>query len=80
MKNLEILISESFFLGLVSLRKARQSISCSINLFLMIIDAKVVLKKLLNPADLPKTQSLCIHELTEIVMVSKDKNLVFVVF
>ena len=50
MKNLEILISESFFLGLASLEETRQGISRSISLFLTIIDLKVVSRELLSLA------------------------------
>ncbi len=80
MKNLGVLISESLFLGLASLGEASQSISRSISLFLTIIDSEVVLRELLGPADLTRAQALCIYELTEIIMVIKDKDLVFVAF
>ncbi len=77
MKNLSILISERFFFGLVSLQKARQSISCSISFSLTIIDPEVLSRELLGPADLTRAQAFCIHESTKIVMVSKDEELVF---
>ncbi len=80
MKNLSILISEHFFLSLASLGEARQSISRSISFSLTIIDLEVVLKELLGPADLTRAQAFYIHESTEVIMVSKDENLVFVVF
>ncbi len=77
MKNLGVLISESFFLGLTSLREAKQSISHNISFFLTIFDSEMVSKKFLGPADLTRAQTLCIHELMEIIIVSKDKNLIF---
>ena len=80
MKNLGILISESLFLGLASLGETRQSISRSISLSLTIIDSEVVLRELLGPADLTRAQALRIHESTEVIMVSKDKDLVFAAF
>ncbi len=47
----------------------------------MLIDFEVVLKELLDPADLTKVQVFRIHESTEvIIIVSKDKNLVFAAF
>ena len=80
MKNISILIFERFFFGLASLREVRQSISHSISLSLMIIDLKVVLRKLLGPKDLAKVQAFCIYESTKVIMVSKDKDLVFATF
>ncbi len=46
----------------------------------MIIDLIVVLRELLGPADLMKAQVLRIHESTDVIMVSKDKDLVFAAF
>ena len=80
MKNLGILISESFFLGLASLEEARQSISRSICLFLTIIDLEIVWEELLGPTDLTRAQTFRIHELTEVIMVNKDEDLVFAAF
>ncbi len=77
MKNLEILISESFFLGLASLEEVRQGISRSISLFLTIIDLEVVSRELLGPTDLTKAQAFCMHESTEVIMVSKAEDLIF---
>ena len=37
-------------------------------------------RELLGPLDLIKAQTLYIHELTKIVMVSKDKDLIFATF
>ncbi len=80
MNNLSILISEHFFLGLSFLGEGRQSISRSISFFLTIINSEVILKELLGPADLMRAQVFCIHELTEVIMVSKDEDLVFTAF
>ncbi len=79
-KNLSIFISERFFLGLASLGEARQSISRSISFSLTIIDSEVVSREFLGPADLTRAQGFCIQELTEVIMVSRDKNLVFAAF
>ncbi len=78
MKNLSFLISERFLLGLASLGEARQSISRSISFSLTIIDSKVVSRELLGPANLTRAQAFCIHESTEVIMVSKDEDLIFV--
>lgn len=80
MKNISILISQSFFLSLASLEKIKQGISCNISFFFTIIDMKVILKEFLGLADLTKTQVLYIHKLLEVFMISKDENLIFVVF
>ncbi len=66
-----------FFLGLASLWKARQTISRNISFSLMIIDLEVVLRELLVPADLTKAQAFYIYESMEVIMVNKDKDLVF---
>ncbi len=80
MENLEFLISESLFLGLASLGEGRQGISRSISFSLTIIDLKVVLKKLSSLVDLTRTQAFYIHELIEVIIVSKDEDLIFVAF
>ncbi len=80
MKNLGVLISESLFLGLTSLGEARQGICRSISLSPTIIHSKVVLRKLLGLADLTRAQAFRIHELAEVIVVSKDEDLVFVAF
>ncbi len=80
MKNLGVLISKSLFLGLASLGEARQGISRNISLSLTIIDLEVVSRELLGPADLTRAQTFRIYKLMEIIMVSKDKDLVFAAF
>ncbi len=80
MKNLRVLISESLFLGLASLGEAKQGFSRNISLSLTIIDSEVVSRELLGQADLMRAQTFCIHESTEVIIVSKDKDLVFAAF
>ncbi len=80
MENLGVFISKSLFLDLASLREVRQGISRSISFSLTIIDSEVVSREFLVPADLTRAQAFCIHKSTEIIMVSKDKDLVFVAF
>ena len=77
MKNLSILISKCFFLSLAPLWKAKQNISHSISFSLTIIDSKVVSRELLGPADLIKAQVFYIHKLIEVVIVSKNEDLIF---
>lgn len=80
MKNLVVLIFESFFFDLASLREAKQSISHNISFSPTIINSKIVLQELLSLADLIKTQVFYIHELIKIIIVIQDKKLIFVVF
>ena len=80
MKDLAILSSELILLILASLGKLRQSICNRICLALAIIDLKVITKELLGPTDLSGAQALCIHELTEVIMVRKDENLMLAAF
>ena len=77
---MSILILGFFFLSPASLWEARQGISHSISLFLIIIDTKVVSKEVLRPTDLTRAQAFCIHESTKVIVVSRDKDLVFAVF
>ncbi len=80
MKNLSILISKSFFIGLASLWEARQSISYNISFCLTIFDLEEVSREMLSPADLMRAQTLRIYESTEVIMVNKDEDLVFTTF
>ena len=45
-----------------------------------IVHSEMILWKLLGPADLSKAQAFCIHETMEVIMVRKDKNLIFAAF
>lgn len=76
-KNLRIPIFKSFFLSLAFLGKARQYISSPISFSLMIIYLEMVLREFFYPVDLTKTETFCIYELVKVIIVSKDKDLVF---
>ncbi len=80
MKNLGVFSLENFFLGLASREKAKQSISRSICFFLIIIDWEMVSEWFLGLADLSEAQTICIHELTEVIIVGKKKQCVFAAF
>ncbi len=80
MENQEILIFESLFLSLACLKEVRQDTSHSIRFFLTIINWEMILRELLGPADLAKDKAFYIHKSTEIIIISEDKNLVFIVF
>ena len=77
MKNLGVLSSKGPFLGLASLGEARHGISGGIGLSLAILNPKLVPREFLGLLDLPRIQALGINESVEIVMVSKDEDLVF---
>ena len=79
-KNLNILISKRFFFSLTLLWEAKQSISRNISFSLMIINLKVVLREFLHLVDLTRAHVFCIYESTKIVIVSKNKNLIFIIF
>ena len=71
---------EYFFLGLAFLKEIKQNISRNIIFSLTIIDLKIVLRELLGLAGLTKAQGFNIHKLTEVILINKDKNLVFAAF
>ena len=74
-QDLDVFGTEGFFLFCILLRVLKQSISSSISLFLMIIDLKVVARELLSLVVLSGAQALCLHEPTEVVVVSEYKHL-----
>ena len=80
MMNLAIFKLELIFLILASLEKSRQSIYSYICFILVIVGLKIVLRELLDPADLFRAQILPIYETIEVVMIHKDKNLILVTF
>ena len=80
MKDLAILSSELILLILASLRKPQQSICSCICFALAVVNLKMVSGELLGLADLSGAQTLCIHEATKVVVVCKDKHLVFAIF
>ena len=80
MEDSAILSLELILLILVFLRKPQQSICSCIRLLLAIIDLEMVLRELLGPADLSGAQALCIYEMTEVIMVRKDENLMLAAF
>lgn len=55
-KNLKVFGSKFSFLVLTSLEKMQQNINSYISFVLAIINLKIILKKFLSLADLPRTQ------------------------
>lgn len=76
-ENLSILISERFFLGPTFPCKVRQGM---IRFFLIVIDSKVVSKKLLGSADLCVPQALDVNKMPKVIVIGDDKNSVLAVF
>ena len=77
MEDLSIFSSKLFFLIEALLKKARQCICCFIRFTLPIIDIKIVTRELFSPIHLITAQILYIHELSKVIMVKKNKKLVF---
>ena len=46
----------------------------------MVVDSKIVSRKLLGPTDLSRAQVFCIHEATKVVVVCEDKHFIFAAF
>ena len=80
MKDSAILSLKLLLLILVSLKKSWQSIYSCIGLVLAIVDSEMVSKELLGSADLSEAQTFCIHEMTEVIVVYKDENLMLAAF
>ena len=80
MKDLSVLSLKLFFFIKAPLKKVRKYIYWSIYFTFIIINSKIVTKKLLNLTDLTKVQTLCIYKLFEVIMVGKIKDLVFAAF
>ena len=80
MNNSAILNSELILLILTSLGKPRQRICSCICLALVIINLKVITRELFGPTDLSGAQALRIYELTEVIKVRKDENLMLAAF
>ena len=80
MKNSSVLSPKLFFFILVSLKKSRQYICSPICLALTIINPKIIPGELLGPTDLPRAQTLHIHETAEVVVIGEHKNFVLATF
>ena len=80
MKDLSVFSSKISFFFIISLKKMRYNVCSSICFALTIIYPKIITRKLLSPADLARTQALCIYESSKVIVVSKKKNLVFTTF
>ena len=73
-QDLNVLVLEGFFLLCTLLRVLRQGVISSIGFVLTIIDSEVVTREFLSPANLFRVQTLCIHELAEVVVVDNHED------
>ena len=80
MKNLSVLSLKLFFVIQVSLKETRKCICSFIHFILTIINSKMITRELLGPVDLMRAQTFYIYELSEVIMVSENKDFVFVAF
>ena len=74
-QDFDILGLEGLFLFCTLLKVSKQGISGSICLILTIINLKMVIREFLSPTDLSGAQTLCIHELLEVVVVVEYEHL-----
>ena len=80
MKNLKVLSLKLFFFIVTFLRKTRQCICGPICLTLTKVNPKMILENLLSLANLPEAQTLCIHEITKVVVIGEHNHLVLAIF
>ena len=80
MKNLDILSLKLFFLIMTPLREMKEGVYSSISLASMVVDLKMVSKKFLGPSNLIRAQTFYIHELTKVVIIDQDKDIILAAF
>lgn len=64
----------------VCFKKVRKSVCRFTSFFLIITNLNVVIKELLDPMNLTKTQNFFIYKFAKIIIIYKNKNLVVAVF
>ena len=79
-QDFDVLGAEGLFFFCTLLKVSRQGISSSISLALTVVDLEVVAREFLGPADLFRAQTLHLHELTEVVMISEYEHLMLRLF
>lgn len=77
MKNFSVFISKHFFLVLTSLGGVEKGVCSRICLFFAIINAEVLSREFLDSTNFSKVETLSIYKLLEVIVSSKDKNLIF---
>ena len=80
MEDSSVFSSKLFFLIKAHLKKAKQRVCLSIYFILIIIDLKIIIRVLMVPIDLTKAQTPYIYKLLKVIIVNKNKNLLFAAF
>ena len=80
MRSLSIFSLKLIFFIQTFLKKTKERICSSISFTLIIINLEKITKKFLGAADLTRAQTVYIYKLSEIIIVSKNKNFVLAVF
>ena len=80
MQNFQVFGLKSFFFFNTLLGILRQGVSSSICVVLAKINLDMITEKFLSPADLSRTQNLCIHKLLEVIIVGKHENFMLKAF
>lgn len=80
MKNFGVFSSKTFFFLLTLLRVMRQDINSCIYVTLVVINLKMIMRQLLCLPNLTKTNTFCVHKTRKVVVIGKDKNLMFAAF
>ena len=74
MQDLDILSTKGLFLFWTLLKISRQGISSPLSLAWTIFNLKVITREFLGQADLSGGQTLCVHELAEVIVVGEYKQ------
>lgn len=80
MKNLGVFSSKTCFFLLTPLGITRQGISSCIFFLLVVINFKIIAEQLLCPSNLTKTETFYVYETTKVIVIGKNKDLIFAVF
>ncbi len=77
MEDLRIFSFESLFFFGASLKKSEQGMSSSICVSMSLTNPKVIPRKFLGQLDLLQNQASGTYELTEVIVVCENDNLIF---
>ena len=62
------------------MRETKPSVGNFIGFFQITIDLEVIIRKILGLIDLTKAQIFCIYKSTDIIILYKNENLIFLAF
>lgn len=80
MIDLAILSLKFIFFILIFLKKLKQNICSYICFTLALIHLKMISKELLGSTELLGAQIFLIHKITNVIVIYKDENLIFITF